>query len=113
MNFDILIDDVLTEGAAPQLDLQRYKLYIDLNDQYLRFVMRGEKIDDKKAKMNIDTLDHVLLRCHNDIYHDLSEKEVGKIKNLFRNDFLEKKNTEIALGGLKSFAEHYREKNDT
>lgn len=108
MNFGLLIESVLNEEAIPELDLQRYKLYIDLNDQYIKCVMRNQRFDnDKTAKENLETVKYVLATCHKDMYQDLSQKEVDKVKFLFKSDYIEKKNTEYALGGLKQFVKHF------
>jgi len=107
MNFDLIIESVLNEETVPELDLQRYKLYIDLNDQYLKCVLHGQRIgNDKTAKENIETVKFVLENYHKDMYQDLNSKEVDKIKFLFKTDYIAKKATEYALGGLKKFVEH-------
>ncbi len=99
---------MLNEGKVPELDVQRYKLYIDLNDLYLQCILKKQKIDDEKAaKDNLKTVEYVLFKYHNDIYNDLSIGDVKRIKQLFKSDYIEKKNTEYALGGLDNFLEHY------
>jgi hypothetical protein len=107
MKLNLIVDSILSENKVPELDLQRYKLYIDLNDMYLRCILRKQKIDDDKtAKANLKTVEYVLFKYHTDIYNDLSSDEVKKVKALFKKDFEEKKNMEYALGGLDKFVEH-------
>lgn len=106
MKLNLIVDSVLNEDKVPELDLQRYKLYIDLNDLYLRCILRKQKVDEKPAKDNIKTIEYVLFKYHTDIYNDLSANEVKKIKTLFKNDYLAKKNMEYALGGLDKFVKH-------
>lgn len=110
MNFSLIIESVLSEETVPELELQRYKLYIDLNDHYLKCIMRKQKInDDCEAKENIETVNFILEKYHRDLYQDLNKTEVDKVKHLFKADYLMKKATEYALGGLEGFIKHYRE----
>jgi len=113
MNFDLIIESVLNEESVPELDLQRYKLYIDLNDHHLKCIMHHQHLDsDNVAKDNIETVNFVIQNFHKDIYQDLSHKEVERVKKLFKLDFMEKKATEYALGGLEEFTKHYKENLD-
>ena len=112
MNIDSFISRMLKEEKPSGFAMDKYKLYNDLNDLLLKTILHKVKIDSETvAKENIETVNYVLQKHHRDIYNDLSAHEVEIVKNMFKNDFIEKKNTEYALGGFDKFIEHYRNVN--
>lgn len=108
MNFNSTIDSVLDEEYDTKQDFLKYKLYIDLNDLFLKTIIHNTVLDNgKKAGENIDTVNYIIHNFHKDIYQDLSVHDVEKVKELFKKDFIDKKKTtEIALAGFDKFENH-------